>query len=202
MRLLRTYYRDALSLLLTVLAIISFLTAEHPRDLLSTDMIAGFVITAMVILSVLLRFVQEWKADAAAAKLKAMINITATVTDADGDVDIIFHYNGDPVMYPGVARRVSVCCRKNGAFVECKAAIEAPAGWKATPAGKNTLDIVAKEVKGRNTIGVKGTVAGKTCSAQFTILGPDVAKGYPSAVNVEYCPTCRGRKGTCVCART
>ena len=79
-RLLRTYYRDALSLLLTVLAIISFATADNPRDLFSIDMLGGYVITAMVILSVLLRFVQEWKADAAAAKLKAMINITATVT--------------------------------------------------------------------------------------------------------------------------
>ena len=121
---------------------------------------------------------------------------------ADGDVDIIFHYNGDPVMYPAVARRVSVCCRKNGAAADCKAALEVPAGWKVTAAGKNAFDIVAKEVKGRNTIGVKAKVADKTCSAQFTILGPDLAKGYPSAVQVDYCPTCRGRKGTCVCART
>jgi Mg2+-importing ATPase len=34
---------------------------------------------AMVVLGVALRFVQEAKADAAAAKLKAMIKVTATV---------------------------------------------------------------------------------------------------------------------------
>jgi len=34
--------------------------------------------TLMVVLGVLLRFVQEARADAAAEKLKAMINVTAT----------------------------------------------------------------------------------------------------------------------------
>ncbi len=69
LRLLLTY-RDPLSILLTVLAVISYLTG---------DMRAAIVIGAIVLLSVLLRFLQETRADAAAAKLKAMINITATV---------------------------------------------------------------------------------------------------------------------------
>src|SRR6202043_1409049 len=40
---------------------------------------AGTVMAAMVVLSVALRFIQEARADAAAAKLKAMIHVTATV---------------------------------------------------------------------------------------------------------------------------
>ncbi len=125
-----------------------------------------------------------------------------TAVSADGEVDIIFHYNGDPVMYPGLARRVGVCCRRNGAPLECQAALEPPQGWKATPAGKNTFDLVAREVAGRNTIGVTAKAAGRSCRAQFTVLGPEAAKGFPSATNIEYCPTCRGRKGSCVCARS
>jgi P-type Mg2+ transporter len=69
-RLLRTYYRDPLSLLLTVLAIMSFI---------SQDLRSGVVISSMVVLSILLRFIQEAKANAAASKLKALINVTATV---------------------------------------------------------------------------------------------------------------------------
>ena len=43
------------------------------------DLRAGTVMLLMVVLGVSLRFVQETKADTAAAKLKAMIKITATV---------------------------------------------------------------------------------------------------------------------------
>jgi Mg2+-importing ATPase len=61
---------NPLVILLTVLSGISFATAD-PR--------AGSVMAMMVALSVGLRFWQEARADAAAAKLKAMIHVTATV---------------------------------------------------------------------------------------------------------------------------
>jgi len=65
---------NPLVILLSVLAIISFATAETPSDLVS-----GVLMLIMVALGVSLRFVQEARADAAAARLKAMIRITATV---------------------------------------------------------------------------------------------------------------------------
>ena len=65
---------NPLVILLTVLAIVTFATAQEP-----SDMIGGWVMVAMVVLGVSLRFIQETKADAAAAKLKAMISVTATV---------------------------------------------------------------------------------------------------------------------------
>jgi Mg2+-importing ATPase len=68
-RLLRAV-RNPLVILLSVLATISFATS---------DARAGTVMTLMVILGVMLRLVQETKADAAAEKLKAMINVTAAV---------------------------------------------------------------------------------------------------------------------------
>ena len=62
--------RNPLVILLATLSAISFATG---------DARAGTVMAAMVVLSVALRFVQEARADAAAAKLKAMIHVTATV---------------------------------------------------------------------------------------------------------------------------
>jgi Mg2+-importing ATPase len=62
--------RNPLVILLATLSAISFATGD-PR--------AGIVMAMMVVLSVGLRFWQEARADAAAAKLKAMIHVTATV---------------------------------------------------------------------------------------------------------------------------
>jgi P-type Mg2+ transporter len=62
--------RNPLVILLTVLAIVAFATE---------DFRAGTVMVLMVALGLSLRFVQETRADTAAARLKAMINVTATV---------------------------------------------------------------------------------------------------------------------------
>jgi len=60
---------NPLVILLTLLAISSFLTNDYR---------AGIVILVMVILGVVLRFVQEARADTAAAKLREMISVHAT----------------------------------------------------------------------------------------------------------------------------
>src|SRR4029079_12077085 len=62
--------RNPLVILLLVLAILSFATG---------DFRAGSVMLLMVVLGLSLRFVQETRADTAAAKLRAMISVTATV---------------------------------------------------------------------------------------------------------------------------
>lgn len=62
--------RNPLVILLAILSSISFATR---------DARAGSVMAGMVVLSVALRFLQEARADSAAAKLKAMIHVTATV---------------------------------------------------------------------------------------------------------------------------
>jgi len=101
-----TAIRNPLVVLLTVLATISYATG---------DMRAGSVMLLMVILGVSLRFVQETKADNAAAKLKAMIKVTATVI-RDGQVkeiplqqlvpgDIVKLSAGD--MIPGDVRLIA-----------------------------------------------------------------------------------------------
>jgi Mg2+-importing ATPase len=98
--------RNPLVILLTVLAILSFATG---------DFRAGTVMLLMVVLGVSLRFVQETRADTAAAKLKAMISVTATVV-RDGQAreiplqqlvpgDIVKLSAGD--MIPGDVRLLS-----------------------------------------------------------------------------------------------
>jgi Mg2+-importing ATPase len=62
--------RNPLVILLAILSSISFATGDER---------AGSVMVGMVVLSVVLRFLQEARADSAAAKLKAMIHVTATV---------------------------------------------------------------------------------------------------------------------------
>ncbi|MBS0307357.1 MAG: magnesium-translocating P-type ATPase [Proteobacteria bacterium] len=67
-------YRNPFNLLLTVLALISYLTE---------DMKATTVIGTMVVLSTILRFVQETRSNKAADKLKEMVSNTATVIRHD-----------------------------------------------------------------------------------------------------------------------
>jgi P-type Mg2+ transporter len=70
LRLLGRALINPLVILLSVLAVISALTG---------DVRAATVMAVMVVLGVVLRFVQEDRADTAAAKLKAMISVNATV---------------------------------------------------------------------------------------------------------------------------
>src|SRR5256885_1167792 len=68
-------YRNPFNLLLTLLAVVSYATE---------DMKATVVIASMVLLSTLLRFVQEGRSNRAAARLKAMVSSTATVLRRNG----------------------------------------------------------------------------------------------------------------------
>src|SRR5271170_5918500 len=102
--------RNPLVILLAVIATITFVTAGD-----ASDYITGTIMLAMILLAVLLRLIQETKADNAAAKLKAMIKVTATAL-RDGQSkeiplrelvpgDVVKLSAGD--MIPGDARLLS-----------------------------------------------------------------------------------------------
>jgi Mg2+-importing ATPase len=102
--------RNPLVILLAVIAGITFATAGG-----TSDYIGGGIMVGMIVLAVLLRLVQETRADNAAAKLKAMIKVTATVV-RDGQAreiplqqlvpgDIVKLSAGD--MIPGDVRLLS-----------------------------------------------------------------------------------------------
>ena len=67
-------YRNPFSLLLTVLALISWYTGDPTGTL---------VISSMIVLATLMRFVQEGRSNRAAESLKAMVSNTATVLRRD-----------------------------------------------------------------------------------------------------------------------
>lgn len=71
-------YKTPFDLLLTLLAVVSYVT---------DDMKATIVIGSMVVLSVAIRFVQERKSNRAADQLKAMVSNTATVIRRDASED-------------------------------------------------------------------------------------------------------------------
>lgn len=72
-------YKNAFNLLLTLLALISYLTG---------DMRATIVILTMVFLSTLVRFFQESRSNKAAERLKEMVSNTATVLRQHMDKDV------------------------------------------------------------------------------------------------------------------
>ena len=98
--------RNPLVILLATLSALSFATG---------DARAGTVMAMMVVLSVGLRFLQEARADAAAAKLRAMIHVTATVVRDGVPKEIPLHnlVPGDIIhlsagdMIPGDVRLLS-----------------------------------------------------------------------------------------------
>jgi len=97
-------YRTPFSLLLSLLAIVSYLTE---------DIKATVVIGTMVVLATLIRFVQEGKSNRAAEKLKAMVHTTATVMRRDISEDaapVAERYFGAHV-HVKPARRVELAIR-------------------------------------------------------------------------------------------
>lgn len=94
-------YKTPFDLLLTLLAVISFVTE---------DLKATIAIGAMVVLSVAIRFWQERKSNRAAEKLKAMVSNTATVMRRDPAAEAadeaLRHF--DAVLHPKPPRRVEL----------------------------------------------------------------------------------------------
>ncbi|WP_433692006.1 magnesium-translocating P-type ATPase [Herbaspirillum seropedicae] len=98
-------YKNPFNLLLTLLAAVSFYTE---------DMKAAIVIGTMVVVSTLLRFVQEARSNTAADKLKAMVSNTATVMRHDQVEEIAAEAQRyfDVTLHPKGARRVEVPIRQ------------------------------------------------------------------------------------------
>jgi len=94
-------YANPFSLLLTVLAGISYVTE---------DIKATIVISAMVALSTLIRFVQERRSNQAADALKAMVSTTATVVRRDLAAEIAAtsaqYFNVQPQSRPPARKEV------------------------------------------------------------------------------------------------
>ena len=127
-------------------------------------------------------------------------DLRAAVT-RDRDVEIILHYHGDPVLHPGEARDMSVECRRRRVRVsDAQIEVSAPDGWGVRQrAPAHSVTFTAPPFEGSETIRIAAKVGRETYTAEFTVLSPDSALGFPRAKNVEYCLRCQARRASCIC---
>jgi len=130
---------------------------------------------------------------------------------ADRDLEIAFHYGGEPVLSPGIARTFSVSFTQPAAsdvasgFVPDvqSVTVKVPTGWKVSPvkaaAQRWHFTILASRIPPRNSISVAAKVKGQRYRASFTVLGPEEAIGYPAGANVPTCPRCGAWERACIC---
>jgi hypothetical protein len=142
------------------------------------------------VLSVLLR--NEQAVSAARQDLRAAVA-------RDGDLEITLHYHGDPVFLPGIQRKVSVSCRRSGRDLPAQASVKAPTGWQVRATAADAFELTPAAFDGVERLRVAVSVEGARRQAEFAVLSPSAAIGFPSATNIEYCPVCQGRKGSCLC---
>ncbi len=146
----------------------------------------------------------------------------------DGDMEVTFHYNGDPVLQPGISRSFEISLRKKDVPVEAYIELNLPEGWTALvppdEGSHHRFDVLAPQVVGRNTITVEVKLPGRIYRVNFSVLGPDEADGFlrganigkwcaecgskisegmpgipRTIMNVPRCIKCGARKGSCLC---
>ena len=136
--------------------------------------------------------------EAVAARAQA---VDAAV-ELSGDLEIVLHYNGDPVLQPGVARRIGVSLRRDGAPVGGEVELIVPDGWSAARTGDGSaFDVAAPAPADSNEVMVRARVEGRDHVAPFVVLGPGAARGFGASINIEKCRVCQGRKESCICNR-
>ena len=122
----------------------------------------------------------------------------------DRDAEITLHYHGDPVFHPGVARMLTITCAKIGQpAADVRVDMDAPDGWQVRRCGDagQAFEVIAPVFDGIQRIAIRARIGAEDYSAEFAALSPEAAPGFPSATNIEYCPVCRGRRGSCICPR-
>ncbi|MHC5034422.1 MAG: ADP-ribosylglycohydrolase family protein [Planctomycetota bacterium] len=118
-----------------------------------------------------------------------------------GDLEVTLHYGGEPVLHPGIARALSVSVRRGEQLVPSRVSLGVPAGWTAREAGERRFEVTAPAPEALNDVEVIVRTDGGEQRAEFRILGPQEARGFPAVTNVPYCPKCQGMEGYCLCTR-
>ncbi len=125
-------------------------------------------------------------------------DVHSSVRNID-DYEVWLYYNGEPVIYPHVAKILGVKVLKNNGQMEPVVRLKTPFGWKVMQVeemfGQKRFLIEASEVENMNKLCVEF----ENRMVQFTILGGEEAQGYPSGLNVPTCPVCHGYRDHCVC---
>ncbi|MGQ9790656.1 MAG: ADP-ribosylglycohydrolase family protein [Armatimonadota bacterium] len=119
--------------------------------------------------------------------------------------DVVLHYGGEPVLRPGIEKVIAFSVKKDDVPVPATLNVRVPSGWRAQPLGEklgqHRFALCADEVADRNTVSATVMLDGQILNAEFTMLGPGEAKGYPAGVNVPTCSKCHARVEACICAK-
>ena len=124
---------------------------------------------------------------------------------ADG-YEVALHYNGEPVLRPGIAKTLGVSVReaeRPDVLVAAPARLTAPEDWQVEPApaalGQQRFTLRAHRVPPRSTVEVTVALPAGERVFSYTVLGPAEAQGFPAGLNVPGCETCGARRGHCAC---
>ncbi|OGF51079.1 MAG: hypothetical protein A2231_13160 [Candidatus Firestonebacteria bacterium RIFOXYA2_FULL_40_8] len=139
------------------------------------------------------------------AREALLIDPLSAIVVRDG-LTITFHYNGDPVIFPGVEKTVEVSVLKNNMPVTVSISLKNEKSFKINESkynGENrtSFSVIAPKVNGRNIITVEVLYLGKKTTVDFTIFGPEEAKGYEISKNVKSCRKCHARIEKCLCKK-
>ncbi len=117
-----------------------------------------------------------------------------------GGSEVALHYNGEPVIRPGVAKVVGVSVGGLDKGADGKTVrMTVPAGWSCQDLGGGRFSIQCDgAIADQNTLNVE---VGGLGTAGFTILGPGAAKGFAAGDNVQTCPACHARIEACICGK-
>ena len=122
---------------------------------------------------------------------------------ACGDLVVKFHYNGEPVLRPGIERTFRVSLEKCDMPIDARIEVEVPQGWTASASqeapGCHRLNVLADDVADRNLITVIAKLHDGERRVTFTVLGPGEARGFASGAMIACCLRCGAREGACIC---
>ena len=162
-------YKNPFNLLLTVLAVVSYLSADAK---------ATTVIAAMVVLSTVVRFVQEGRSHTAAESLKALVGNTATVLRSTG---------GQPAGTPTPQVEIALRNLVPGDIVVLSAGDMVPADCRVLSA--RDLFIAQSAMTGESLpvekfVERRGTAEGVLEQSNLVFLGTNVVSGTATALVV------------------
>jgi ADP-ribosylglycohydrolase len=114
--------------------------------------------------------------------------------DVCGGKEVAFHYNGYPVLWPNIGRKVEITIAGEK---EPNVDLKVPSTWSCRRLGPASFELLcAGPIADRNTLKV---VLPGGQSVDFVMLGPGEAKGFPAGDNVRQCPVCGSRIEACFC---
>ncbi len=123
-----------------------------------------------------------------------------SAVETDKDLEIIFHYDREPVLYPKAEMIVRVSLRREGKPVDTgDIKLAGPKSWRIVEKCPGTFGLFAKTVPANNLVTVKVKLGGRNYLARFVLLSPDRVTGFQWGV--QRCSVCDARKGACLCRK-